>query len=1154
MSILTFPSPNLPGDKRSWGGAFGSGLSLSVAEISQQHQGLILVIAASARSAAQIKAEIAFFLGDDTKVFHFPDWETLPYDQFSPHQDITSQRLKTLFSLPQTLCGVVVVPVTTMMHRIPPVDFVSGRSFDYSVGDHLDPQDLRNKLQYSGYRLTETVIEHGEYNIRGSIIDIYPMGASLPFRIDLFDNEIESLRTFDPDSQLTLEKINRLFLLPAKEIPLDKESIRLFKNKWLERFDADHQKCSVYLDIDKGITPQGIEYYLPLFFEECATLFNYLPKNCFVVTESDIESSAENFWKSAKNRYEECNIDSARPLLSPKEIFLPVNEFFGALKEYPRTEISEILANTSTSINSFTLNFESMPHIAVNNKAVDPLGHLNKFLSSSNKRVLFCAETKGRREILSSLLNGGKIAHKEIDDWKGFIGSKDPICLTAYPIERGLYLNNPNICLITESELFGLQVIQNRRRRTQKAGSDQIIKNLSELHLGAPVVHIEHGIGRYRGLQTIHSENCPQEFLTLEYAEKAKLYVPVSSLNLISRYGGGEEELAPLHRLGTEQWQKAKNKALKQISDIAIELLDIYAVRASKKGFSCTVPLEEYQIFCSDFLYEETADQLEAIEATKKDMLSEQPMDRLVCGDVGFGKTEVAMRAAFIATSNNKQVVMLVPTTLLVHQHVENFRDRFANWPIKIAELSRFRTAKEQEDILKDTAQGSIDILIGTHKLLHANINYKNLGLLIVDEEHRFGVKQKEKIKSLRAEIDILTLTATPIPRTLNLSMSGIRDLSIIATPPAKRLSVKTFIRESQTEVIREAILREILRGGQVFYLHNEVRNIEAITSQLADLVPEARINFAHGQMREKNLEIVMSDFYHQRFNVLVCTTIIENGIDIPSANTILINRADKFGLAQLHQLRGRVGRSHHQAYAYLLVTEKKSLTPDALKRLESIRDNNQLGSGFTIATHDLEIRGAGELLGKGQSGHIHSIGFTLYTELLDRAIEAIRKGKLPDSIMMFDEDVEIKLNIPALIPEEYLPDVHTRLVMYKRIASATSNTELHELQVEMIDRFGLISDHLRNLFQITSLKFYARSIGVNKLEAGPEGGRIEFSSNTSVEPLAIVELVQGQPDIYRLQGSSILKFKHKMETAAQRIQKATDLLYLLTPAVSSSQ
>ena len=630
--------------------------------------------------------------------------------------------------------------------------------------------------------------------------------------------------------------------------------------------------------------------------------------------------------------------------------------------------------------------------------------------------------------------------------------------------------------------------------------------------------------------------------------------MPVSSLNLISRYGGGDEGLAPLHRLGTEQWQKAKDKALKQISDTAIELLDIYAVRAAKKGFACTDPLEEYQIFCSDFLYEETADQLEAIQATKKDMLSEKPMDRLVCGDVGFGKTEVAMRAAFIATSSNKQVVMLVPTTLLVHQHVENFRDRFANWPIKIAELSRFRTAKEQEDILKDAAQGNIDILIGTHKLLHAKVNYKNLGLLIVDEEHRFGVKQKEKIKSLRAEVDILTLTATPIPRTLNLSMSGIRDLSIIATPPAKRLSVKTFIRENQTEAIREAILREILRGGQVFYLHNEVKNIEIITKQLSDLVPEARISFAHGQMRERNLEMVMSDFYHQRFNVLVCTTIIENGIDIPSANTILINRADKFGLAQLHQLRGRVGRSHHQAYAYLLVPEKKSLTPDALKRLEAIRDTNQLGSGFTIATHDLEIRGAGELLGKGQSGHIHSIGFTLYAELLERAIEAIRKGKLPDSIMVLDEDVEIKLNIPALIPEDYLPDVHTRLIMYKRVANAVSDAELHELQVEMIDRFGLLSDHLKNLFQVTSLKLYARSIGISRLETGPEGGRIEFSPNTSVEPLAIVELVQDQPNIYRLQGSSTLKFKYKMETAAQRIQQATDLLYLLAPAVSSRQ
>ncbi|MFT6300082.1 MAG: transcription-repair coupling factor (superfamily II helicase) [Saprospiraceae bacterium] len=1148
MPIMTLPATNLPGEKRTWKGAYSAGISLSIAELSQQHRGLVVVVASSARSASQIMTEVAFFLGDESKVFHLPDWETLPYDQFSPHQDIVSQRLKTLHNLPQTSTGVVVVPVMTMMHRIPPVDFVSARSFDYSIGDHLDLCDLRKKLQHNGYRLTETVIEHGEYNIRGSIIDIYPMGAPLPFRIDLFDNEIESLRTFDPDSQLTLEKMDHLFLLPAKEIPLDEESIGLFKRKWLDRFEADHRKCSTYKDVSNGIASQGIEYYLPLFFEGCATVFDYLPKDCLVITESDAELDAKNFWDSANKRYEECNIDITRPLLSPKEIFLPVDEFFASLKKYPRTIMTESTNSTKISKSIFELNFEPIPHIAINNKASNPLEHLKKFLSFTSARILFLAETKGRKEALSTLLNSNNISHKEVEGWEDFMGNTNNVCLTAHPVERGLYLEKPNICLITETELFGLQIIQNRRRITKKSESEQVIKNLSELRLGAPVVHIEHGVGRYRGLKIINSEDWPQEFISLEYANESKLYVPVSSLNLISRYSGGEVELAPMHRLGGDQWQKAKDKALKQISDTAVELLDIFAIRAAKKGFACKPMPDEYKLFCADFPFEETPDQLETIEATKKDMLSEQPMDRLVCGDVGFGKTEVAMRAAFIAVASHKQVVILAPTTLLVHQHVENFRDRFANWPIKIGELSRFCTAKDQEVVLTDTAQGNIDILIGTHKLLHAKINYKNLGLLIIDEEHRFGVKQKEKIKALRAEVDILTLTATPIPRTLNLSMSGIKDLSIIATPPAKRLSVKTFIRENNSGITREAVLREILRGGQVFYLHNEVRNIETIADELSELVPEAKVNFAHGQMRERDLEKIMSDFYHQRFNVLVCTTIIENGIDIPSANTILVNRADKFGLAQLHQLRGRVGRSHHQAYAYLLIPEIKSMTSDALKRLEAIRDASQLGSGFTLATHDLEIRGAGELLGKGQSGHIQSIGFNLYSELLEKAVKAIRKGEPVDSIMTSNEDVEVKLNIPALIPEEYLPDVHMRLTIYKRIANATSDNELYELQVEMIDRFGLIKGYLKNLFLVTSLKLHARSIGIMKLETGSDEGRVIFGPNTLVEPLTIVNLVQSQPDVYRFMGSNSLKFKQRMETTEERIEQASTLLHLLTP------
>ena len=1044
------------------------------------------------------------------------------------------------------------------MHRLPPVEFIGRRAFDYHTGDQLDVNNLRAKLEHSGYRYVDTVVEHGEFTVRGSLIDIFPMGTTLPFRIDLFDNEIESLRTFEPETQRTLTKTDHICLLPAREVPLDKAAIKRFQDNWLARFDVDQRRCPIYQDVSEGITSQGIEYFLPLFFDQCATLFDYLPQNCLVFTEGSIEPAAEKFWSDLSLRYEEYNVDPTRPLLPPKEVFVPVSELFGHLKSYPRTQLSTQLSvqedKTDTKTNELSLAFQLPPDVAVNAKAENPLNKLASFLLATEQRMLFCAESQGRRETLLELLARIGIQPKEVKSWEAFATSDLTIAIIVYPLARGVSIESPNICLITESELFGQQVMQRRRRSKQRDDADQIVKNLTELRIGAPVVHIDNGVGRYRGLQTITTDGEPQEFLTLEYAEEAKLYVPVAALHLISRYSGSDEELAPLHRLGSEQWQKAKDKALSQIRDTATELLDIYAIRAARKGFSCKDPKEDYRTFCADFPFEETLDQMETIEATKRDMLSEQPMDRLVCGDVGFGKTEVAMRAAFIAISSGKQVAMLVPTTLLAHQHVENFRDRFANWPVRVEELSRFRTAKEQETVLDDTASGKVDILIGTHKLLHTDIDYSNLGLLIIDEEHRFGVRQKEKVKALRAEVDILTLTATPIPRTLNLSMSGIRDLSIIATPPAKRLSVKTFVRQNDLRVTREAILREILRGGQVFYLHNEVKSIERTARELKELVPEARIEIAHGQMRERALEKVMSDFYHQHFNILVCTTIIETGIDIPSANTIIIDRADKFGLAQLHQLRGRVGRSHHQAYAYLLTPVPKSMTSDAVKRLEAISAADQLGSGFTLATHDLEIRGAGELLGEDQSGHIHSIGFTLYMELLDRAVDAIRKGKTLDLGIPLAEDVEIKLNIPALISDDYLPDVHTRLIMYKRIANANSEGELRELQVEMIDRFGLLHNYLKNLFQVTSIKLQARALGITKVETGPMGGRIEFGRDTTVEPLVIVQLVQQQPDTYRLQGATTLRFTVAMDTAEQRIHQAQEILHLLAPTGKSTQ
>ena len=1147
MSILPIPAANLPGDKRLWQGIHGSGTALAIAEACQQHQGLTIVITDSARAASQLESELQFFLDEKTPVFHFPDWETLPYDLFSPHQDIISERLRTLFRLPQITCGVVVVPVTTLMHRLPPVEFIRQRAFDYHTGDHLDLNDLREKLEHSGYRCVDTVIEHGEFTVRGSLVDIYPMGAKLPFRIDLFDNEIETLRTFDPETQRTLTQTDHICLLPAREVPLDKPAIRRFKDNWLTHFDVDHRRCPLYQDVSEGITSQGIEYFLPLFFEKCATLFDYLPKNCLVFSDGAIDQAAEKFWKELSQRHQEYNIDPTRPLLPPNEVFIPVDELFGYLKSYPRTQL---LTDSSTrrAKNQWSLAIQAPQDVAIDAKVGNPLTKLERYLLTTDQRVLFCAESAGRRETLLELLARIDIHPVAMKSWSEFIHSDHPITITVYPLARGFSLDKPGICLISESELFGQQVMQRRRRSKQRVDADQVIKNLTELRVGAPVVHIDNGVGRYRGLQTLTAGGEPQEFLTLEYANEAKLYVPVSSLHLISRYSGSEEELAPLHRLGSEQWQKAKDKALKQIRDTATELLDIYATRAARKGFACRDPEEDYRTFCADFPFEETPDQLDTIEATKRDMLSEQPMDRLVCGDVGFGKTEVAMRAAFIAISSGKQVVMLVPTTLLAHQHLGNFRDRFANWPVIIEELSRFRTAKEQDEVLANTASGKVDILIGTHKLLHIDIDYSNLGLLIIDEEHRFGVRQKEKVKALRAEVDILTLTATPIPRTLNLSMSGVRDLSIIATPPAKRLSVKTFVHQSDLRVTREALLREILRGGQVFYLHNEVKSIEKTARELQELVPEARIEIAHGQMRERQLEKVMSDFYHQRFNILVCTTIIETGIDIPSANTIIIDRADKFGLAQLHQLRGRVGRSHHQAYAYLLTPHPKLMTADAVKRLEAISRADQLGAGFTLATHDLEIRGAGELLGEDQSGHIQSIGFTLYMELLERAVDAIRKGKSIELDIPMSEDIEINLNIPALIPEDYLPDVHMRLMMYKRIANANSELDLRELQVEMIDRFGLIPNHLKNLYRVTTLKLQARELGISKLEAGPMGGRVDFGSDTVVEPLTIVQLVQKQPEVYRLQGATTLKFTAPMDTTEQRLKQVQTFLNQLMP------
>jgi len=1151
MSIIQQQPASKPGDKQHWGELRAAGRALAVAEAALDYSGLTMLVTETARQAAEQTRALQFFTAEQQlPIYSFPDWETLPYDIFSPHQDIISQRLQTLANLPSARQGIIVVPLSTLMHRIAPTDFVASHSFSYTIGEELDRTQLQDQLGRAGYRRVDTVFEHGEFAFRGSIIDIYPMGEKNPFRIDLLDDEIESLRRFDPESQRTTETVNQLLLLPAREFPTDSEATNRFLNNWHDHFDHDPGQCSIYNDIKDGIAPQGIEYYLPLFFEQTATLFDYLPNDVQLFTHAGIEEAAATFWQDINSRHEEYGVDPERPILPPGEIFVPTEILFQHIKQLARTIISH--QQVEERAGQSNLQLHAVPEVAVNAKLTNPLNNLQVFIEGigADVKILFCAESAGRREVLTELLKGIDIKPTEVDHWQQFVTGDHSYCITTYPIDQGVYCPAQQICLITEGELFGQQVMQRRRRSKASESPDYVFKNLAELKVGSPVVHIEHGVGRYQGLITLEVDRAIQEFLMLSYADDAKLYVPVSSLHLISRFGGGDQVAAPLNRLGTDKWDKAKEKAAKQVRDTAVELLDIYSRRAARKGFACDSNEEDYQKFSSDFAFETTADQQEAIEAVRRDLLSAQPMDRLVCGDVGFGKTEVAMRAAFTAVSSGKQVVVLVPTTLLAHQHLQNFRDRFANWPVRVEELSRFKTNKEQEQIIAATETGNVDILISTHKLLHAQIDFSKLGLMVIDEEHRFGVRQKEKIKSLRSSVDILTMTATPIPRTLNMSMHSIRDLSIIATPPAKRLSVKTFVRKQESRVTREAILREILRGGQVYFLHNDVKSIQRAADELADLVPEARIQIAHGQMRERQLEQVMSDFYHQRFNVLVCTTIIETGIDVPSANTILIERADKFGLAQLHQLRGRVGRSHHQAYAYLMTPQDKKLTADATKRLEAISAADHLGSGFTLATNDLEIRGAGELLGEEQSGHIQAIGFTLYLEMLDRAVNAIRNGAKPDLDAALHQGIEVNMHLPALIPDGYLPDVNMRLTLYKRLSNCQTKEHLHELQVEMIDRFGLLPDEVKALFQLAELRQFGEQLGLKKIEAGPNGGRLQFTENTAVEPMTIVSMVQNNPAIFRLQNNDQLSFTMPMDSAEQRFSEVNKILQQLLTAV----
>lgn len=1135
--------PSKAGDRQHWGSLFGSASSLAVAQAASNQPQLTVLITNDTASALSYEQSLTFY-GDGLEILHFPDWETLPYDNFSPHQDIISERLTTLHRLGKLQHGLLVVPVSTLMHRLLPRQYLDAHSLVIKVGQQFNIDAMRLRLESNGYRCVNTVFEHGEFALRGSIMDIFPMGSALPYRIDLMDDEVDSLRTFDPENQRTVEKVDGISLLPGKEFPLDTAGIKRFRNQWHEQFDVDHRQCPIYQDVSDGIAPAGIEYYLPLFFEETSTLFDFLPEQCLFITSEGLEGAADQFWRDLHSRFEDRNIDVQRPLLAPQQLFIASDQLFSAMKNYPRITLHREGLEEKAGHSNFAS--KQPPFLAIDNKSENPLAAIETLIMNSSAKILFCAESAGRRESLNELLVRHGISVSDVDSWQDFLDSNSDLAITIGPLEAGLHLDK--VLVIAEPQLFGQRVMQSRRRRKSQDNSEAIVKNLTELRVGAPVVHIDHGVGRYRGLEEIGIEGQDTEFLTLEYADGAKLYVPVSSLHLISRYSGADEDSAPLHRLGSDQWQKAKRKAAEKIRDVAAELLDIYARRAARPGEKLALPAQAYETFSAGFPFEETPDQEAAIEAVVADLQSESATDRLVCGDVGFGKTEVAMRAAFIAVHNSKQVAILVPTTLLAQQHGESFRDRFADWPVTIEVLSRFKSKKEQSEILKSTAAGKVDILIGTHKLLQQDVKYHNLGLVIIDEEHRFGVRQKEQLKSLRSEVDILTLTATPIPRTLNMAMSGMRDLSIIATPPARRLSVKTFVRQWDKGVIKEAILREILRGGQVYYLHNEVKNIEQTARELEELVPEIRLGIGHGQMPEHQLEQVMSDFYHKRFNVLLCTTIIETGIDVPSANTILIDRADKFGLAQLHQLRGRVGRSHHQAYAYLLTPGKKNMTKDAEKRLDAISQAEDLGSGFTLATHDLEIRGAGELLGDDQSGQIHNIGFTLYMEMLERAVKAIKEGKVANIEDALQPASEVNLRLPALIPDDYLPDVHSRLILYKRISSAESSDQLRELQVEMIDRFGLLPDPVKNLFRATQLKLRAQLVGVTKVEASAKGGRLEFSDDTQVEPIALVKMVQTKPATFQLAGATALKFSDDLDDIEQRFEFVDALLNDLTP------
>ncbi|HEY7985939.1 MAG TPA: transcription-repair coupling factor, partial [Methylophilaceae bacterium] len=1097
---------------------YGSADALYLTQLKAASEHSLIVLTGNAHDAQRLVEEIRFF-APQLNTHLLPDWETLPYDHFSPHPDLVSERLSALHQISQRNCDIMLLPVSTALMRLPPQSYLAARTFMLKKGDKLDLEALREQCAKAGYSHVNQVVSPGEFSVRGGLIDLFPTGSALPYRIDLFDDEIETLRTFDVDTQRSLYPVGEIRLLPAREFPLDEAGISHFRQSFRERFEGDPSKSRIYKDVSNGLAPGGVEWYLPLFFDETATLFDYLPDDSVLCMHGEVTLAVENFWAETRSRHRLLDFDRERPILPPDALMMAADDFFKHTHAYNRITLT---ANPEDKGKAHPI-----PDIGIDRRAEHPLDKLSSFVKTHKGRILLVAESLGRRETLSHLLAEHELHATPCDTWEAFTAAKEKLMISVGPVQTGFSISldtRDKLAIITETELYPSQVRQQRRREKSKTrNAEGMLKDLAELRTNDPVVHEQHGVGRYRGLVNLDFGEGETEFLLLEYDGSDKLYVPVSQLFLISRYSGGPPESAPLHKLGSGQWDKAKKKALKQIRDTAAELLNLYAMRAARQGHSFKLSLADYEKFADAFPFEETPDQEAAIEAVINDMQSGRPMDRLVCGDVGFGKTEVALRAAFVAVMGGRQVAILVPTTLLAEQHYNNFTDRFAEWPIKVAEISRFRTAKEQAEALEGLAAGSIDIVIGTHRLIQKDVKFKNLGLVILDEEHRFGVRQKEQLKAMRAEVDVLTLTATPIPRTLSMAMEGLREFSVIATPPQKRLSIKTFVTPWSEGVIREAVMRELKRGGQIYFLHNEVNTIHSMREKLEKMLPEARIAVAHGQLRERELEAVMRDFYHQRFNLLLCTTIIETGIDVPTANTIVIHRADHFGLAQLHQLRGRVGRSHHQAYAYLLTDPDLKVSKQAEKRLEAIQLLEDLGAGFHLAMHDLEIRGAGELLGDNQSGEMHEIGFALYADMLNHAVKQLKAGKEPDLSAPLGVTTEINLHTPALMPNDYCGDVHERLIIYKRLASCTTTDELSEMGEELIDRFGLPPLQTQALLACHRLRILAKPLGIVKIDASADIIQLQFAQDTPVEPSAILKLLQKSP-VYRMNGPDKLR------------------------------